>query len=318
LLEQHHEMDNTIQDNTNFISDTTAVMPRATVTYGIGAGVDTIPVPRSASVSLSFWTQLQYFFGEYGKGIMFVLASTLFILAVPAVLTRPASLKVAIVRFTKRTIDIFGALVGLLLTVPIWLVIPLLIKLTSRGPVFYTQVRVGRDRRNGPRRFHSRTDVVDRRSRDRRREDHGGSLFQVIKFRTMVHNAEKMTGPVWAAKNDPRITPLGAFLRKTRIDEIPQFVNVLLGHMSLVGPRPERPKFVDEFSEKLSSYSRRLEVKPGITGLAQVEGGYDTSLASVADKLRYDLDYIDNWSLWMDIRIMLKTVLVVLTGRGAQ
>ena len=132
-----------------------------------------------------------------------------------------------------------------------------------------------------------------------------------------MNNAEKTTGPVWATKNDTRITAIGAFLRKTRIDEIPQFINVLMGDMSLVGPRPERPSFVSDLTGKVEGYATRLQVKPGLTGLAQVSSGYDSSIASVTEKVQYDIDYIENWSVWLDIKILLKTVVVVLTGRGA-
>ena len=200
---------------------------------------------------------------------------------------------------------------------PFWIILPVLIKLDSRGPVFYTQLRVGVNRRGKDRRYHQKADVVDRRGRERRREDYQGRLFRVIKFRTMVHNAEKHSGPVWASKNDSRVTRAGAFLRKARMDEIPQFLNVLRGDMSLVGPRPERPNFVRELSGQVDDYNNRLKVKPGLTGLAQVEAGYDSSVATVAEKVRYDLEYIENWSLWTDIKILLKTVKVVLTGKGA-
>ncbi|HOZ09169.1 MAG TPA: sugar transferase, partial [candidate division Zixibacteria bacterium] len=135
--------------------------------------------------------------------------------------------------------------------------------------------------------------------------------------RTMVANAEQLSGPVWASKGDPRITRLGQFMRKTRLDEIPQLLNVLMGDMSLVGPRPERPTFVAELSSKIDNYCDRLQVKPGLTGLAQVECGYDTDLASVVKKVSYDLAYIENWSIWLEIKILLRTVVVVVTGRGA-
>ena len=133
----------------------------------------------------------------------------------------------------------------------------------------------------------------------------------------MVVDAEKNSGPVWATQNDPRITRIGRFLRKTRLDEIPQFLSVLKGDMSLVGPRPERPKFVADLSTKVDNYTRRLDVKPGITGLAQVENGYDSSLASVNRKVQYDLQYIRSWSVLSDLRILAKTVVVVITGKGA-
>ena len=157
----------------------------------------------------------------------------------------------------------------------------------------------------------------ERRFRDRRRENNYGRPFKVIKFRTMVNNAEAKSGPVWATKNDARITPLGKFLRKTRIDEIPQMINVLRGEMSVVGPRPERPKFVKDLLAKVPDYAERLNVKPGITGQAQVTTGYDTSLESVIDKVKNDVEYIRNWNVWSDLKILMKTVLVVITGKGA-
>ena len=165
--------------------------------------------------------------------------------------------------------------------------------------------------------MYQKSGVRQRRLEDRRVRDLPGKPFTVIKFRTMVQDAEKKCGPVWATKNDPRITRIGAFLRKTRIDEIPQFINVLMGDMSLVGPRPERPLFVRELLTKVDGYADRLQVKPGITGLAQVENGYDSSVDTVAAKVRYDLDYINGWSIWYDIRILVKTVKVVITGKGA-
>ncbi|MBU8934082.1 MAG: sugar transferase [candidate division Zixibacteria bacterium] len=220
-------------------------------------------------------------------------------------------------QFMKRTLDIVGGFVGLLLSIPIFILVPILIKLDSSGPVFYTQVRVGRNRRRSDRRYHQRSDSTDHRSRERRRENAMGSTFRVIKFRTMVHDAEKQCGPVWATKGDPRITRIGRFLRKTRLDEFPQFINVLRGEMSLVGPRPERPSFVADLATKVENYTARLDVKPGLTGLAQVETGYDSSLDSVVRKVDRDLEYIRTWSFWADIKILLRTVVVVLTGRGS-
>ena len=287
------------------------------VRYGVASGVDTAASNYSTAASLGFLGQLNYFFGEYGKGILFVLATTVFIFAIPAYLTKPERLHAVVGRAVKRSMDILGALVGLFLTVPFWVLIPILIKLDSRGSIFYRQTRVGENRRQNDRRYCQKTDVSDRRSRDRRRSDYFGRTFQVIKFRTMVQNAEKISGPVWAQKKDPRITRLGRFLRKTRLDEIPQFINILMGDMSLIGPRPERPHFVEDLDGKVENYRRRLEIKPGLTGLAQVSSGYDSSVASVAEKVAYDIEYIDNWSLWLDIKILLRTVVVVFTGRGA-
>lgn len=267
---------------------------------------------------LGFVEQVKYFACEYMHGLLFVACSLLFVLAFPAVLTKPARMRVMVNRGVKRTLDMVGSVVGLTLALPFFIVLPILIKLDSPGPVFYTQTRVGVNRRKHDRRYHQRTEVdTERRQRDRRRHDLKGKPFNVIKFRTMVADAEKGSGPVWASKGDPRITRLGQFMRKTRLDEIPQFINVLKGDMSLVGPRPERPKFVADLSCKINNYCDRLQVKPGLTGLAQVESGYDTDLASVVRKVNYDLQYIDNWSLWLEVKILLRTVVVVVTGRGA-
>lgn len=185
----------------------------------------------------------------------------------------------------KRAIDVIGSIFILILTSFILIITALLIKCTSKGPVFFKQERVGLNQR----------------------------VYKIIKFRTMIHNAEEKTGAVFATKDDPRNTPIGGLLRKTRIDEIPQLFNVLKGDMSLVGPRPERPIFVKQFIEENPYYRERFRVKPGITGLAQVQGMYHTS---PANKLKYDLTYIYNYSLWMDFRILLKTTKVVFTMGG--
>lgn len=220
-------------------------------------------------------------------------------------------------RFIKRCCDLIGALIGLILTIPFWLIIPLLIKIDTRGPVFYSQTRVGKNRRDSRRSPIPQGGNGNTGRHERRRDYSGGEAFQVIKFRTMIDRAERDSGPVWAVKNDARVTRVGSILRKLRLDEIPQFINVLLGDMSLVGPRPERPNFVRDLSDKLKDYHLRLGVKPGITGLAQIKGTYDTSPATVARKLKHDLEYIHNWSLWLDLKILFQTVWVVLTGRGA-
>jgi lipopolysaccharide/colanic/teichoic acid biosynthesis glycosyltransferase len=216
----------------------------------------------------------------------------------------------------KRAIDITGAMVGLILTAPFFVILPIIIKLDSSGPVFYRQARIGFNRRRVNRRTENGSSL-GRAARDRRRQDLKGKPFNVFKFRTMVADAEKKCGPVWATQNDPRITRLGHLLRKSRLDEIPQFVNILVGQMSLVGPRPERPMFIEELSSQVENYDRRLDVKPGLTGLAQIENGYDSSVSSVVRKVHYDLQYIQNWSIWQDVKIIMRTVLVVVTGRGA-
>ncbi len=188
----------------------------------------------------------------------------------------------------KRALDLLGATVLLAVLGPVTLLFAALIKLTSDGPAFFKQVRVGKD----------------------------GKLFKIIKLRTMKTNAEKATGPVWARKRDSRITRLGRFLRNTHIDEFPQLINVLRGEMSLVGPRPERPFFVNRFRREIPNYEQRLTVKPGITGLAQVRYKYDESLADVRNKLTYDLVYVKRMSWTMDARILLWTFGAV-NGRNA-
>lgn len=185
----------------------------------------------------------------------------------------------------KEALDVGIAAVLLLLSLPVLCLATCCIKLTSPGPMFYRQRRVGRDSKE----------------------------FIMYKLRTMVDRAEATTGPVLAGLDDDRITPVGRFLRATRIDEIPQLFNVLNGTMSLVGPRPERPEFVEEFLQTIPGYAERLQVKPGLTGLAQVNGEYHTTAEY---KLKYDLAYIYNYSLWLDMRIMAETVKVMLTRRG--
>lgn len=189
--------------------------------------------------------------------------------------------------FLKRLMDIFLSLAGILLSSPLMLYAAVRIKLEDRGPVFYKQERSGLN----------------------------GKPFHVIKFRSMIVDAEKHTGAVFASENDPRITKIGRLMRATRIDEIPQFFNVLLGSMSMIGPRPERPRFVEEFSRELPEYAGRLAVKPGITGLAQVMGNYTTS---AENKAKFDLVYIRDYSLLLDIKILFKTVKVVFTSEQSK
>ncbi len=189
----------------------------------------------------------------------------------------------------KRVMDAALSVLALILLSPLCVFAILLIKLSSKGPVFFTQTRVGRDE----------------------------ALFEIYKFRTMKIDAEKETGPIWAAANDERFIPCGKFLRKAHIDEIPQFINVLRGEMSIVGPRPERPVFVDQFKKTICNYGKRICVKPGITGLAQVWHKYDETIKDVRKKVKYDLLYIKRICLWTDVQIMLRTVRVVFTGAGA-
>lgn len=190
----------------------------------------------------------------------------------------------------KRMFDIFFSSVGVIVALPLIPIITLLIKIDSRGPVFFRQVRVGA----------------------------GEKHFVLYKFRTMRQDAEGKTGAVWAEKNDPRITKVGLLLRKTRLDEIPQLYNVLKGDMSFVGPRPERPEFVDKLKEIIPYYSERHYVKPGITGWAQVKYPYGASVEDAIEKLRYDLFYIKHISFFVDLLIVLETIQVVLFGRGGR
>lgn len=218
----------------------------------------------------------------------------------------------------RRVLDI--AVSGILLVAlsPLFLVLALLVKATSPGPVLYRQVRVGLERRHGPRRGGSvPRGAHDRRRTDRRAARGHGRPFEIVKFRTMVVDAEA-NGPRWSTTGDPRITPLGRVLRLTRLDETPQLWNVFRGDMSLLGPRPERPYFVEQFVDQIPGYERRLRVKPGITGLAQVSLAYDATLDDVRRKLDADLDWIEGRSWKRDLGIVLRTVAVVVTGRGAR
>ena len=192
-------------------------------------------------------------------------------------------------KIVKVFIDYFISIFVLLIGFPLWIALALLIKLDSKGPVFYRQERVGK----------------------------GGKLFKVFKFRSMVNNAEIRSGPIWAGKNDSRVTRIGKNLRKSRMDEIPQLINVIKGEMSIVGPRPERPVFVEELRKMYPFYQKRLTIKPGLTGWAQVKLEYDTDMESVANKLRYDFFYIENQSIFLDLEILARTLKVVITGAGA-
>jgi lipopolysaccharide/colanic/teichoic acid biosynthesis glycosyltransferase len=205
----------------------------------------------------------------------------------------------------KRSIDIVGAIVGLILTLPLWCLIAIAIKLESKGPIFYTQERVGQNRRRRDRRAVILTGQERRTQADRRKTPGHGMTFMIVKFRSMRQDAESYSGPVWAQKKDPRITRVGHFLRITRLDELPQFINVLIGNMSLVGPRPERPFFVNDLQTKIKDYTARFDVKPGITGLAQVEHKYDESIEDVSKKISYDLRYIRNWTVFQDVKIIM-------------
>lgn len=200
--------------------------------------------------------------------------------------------------FAKRTFDLTAAVCAMIVALPLFPLIALAIKSTSSGPIFYKQLRVGKS---------TPTQMA---------------LFEIVKFRTMYQDAEQKSGAVWATENDPRITPVGLFLRKTRLDEIPQLLNVIRGEMSLIGPRPERPGFYQKLENAIPYFAdRTYGVMPGITGLAQVNQGYDTCIDDVRRKVGFDHSYalslcsLKSWLL-MDLSIITRTLIVMIDGRG--
>lgn len=187
----------------------------------------------------------------------------------------------------KRVFDIALSSIGLIISFPLWLTIPLLIWLEDRGPIFYTHPRVGKD----------------------------GSIFNIFKFRTMIVDAEKGTGAVLAKDGDLRITKTGKILRATAMDELPQLINILKGDMSFVGPRPERPEFIKRFLKEIPNYKLRYKVVPGLTGIAQIYGRYDTEARK---KIRYDLLYIRRYSFMLDIKLILISFWITFRGRWGE
>jgi exopolysaccharide biosynthesis polyprenyl glycosylphosphotransferase len=188
----------------------------------------------------------------------------------------------------KRTVDLVVSAIVLLVTLPFLFLIGLAVLVDSRRPILYRQDRVGKN----------------------------GRQFNMLKFRSMLQDAEEQSGPTWAEKDDPRATKVGRFLRRTHLDEVPQFYNVLVGDMSLVGPRPERKYFSDQFAKEIPLYRHRLRVRPGITGWAQIKYQYDQSIDDVKSKLRQDLFYIENMSWQLDLKILLNTLYVMVRGKG--
>jgi sugar transferase (PEP-CTERM system associated) len=190
----------------------------------------------------------------------------------------------------KRSLDLATGIAGLLVSLPVMLLVAIAIRLDSRGPILYRQIRVGLR----------------------------GKCFEVLKFRSMRPDAEAANGAQWATDNDPRVTSVGRFLRKYRLDELPQFINVIRGEMSLVGPRPERPEFVEDLRKQISYYDERHSVRPGVTGWAQVQYSYGNTLEDAIRKLEFDLFYLKNVSTFFDCAIILDTVRIVFTGRGGK
>ncbi len=189
-------------------------------------------------------------------------------------------------RILKRVLDVILAFIGIMVCIPIWLIVALIIKVDSSGSIFYSQSRSGKN----------------------------GKLFNIIKFRSMVNDAESSTGPIWSKYDDSRITRFGKILRRVHLDETPQLLNILKGEMSIVGPRPERPFFVDKLKQTYPFYSRRLKLRPGVTGWAQINQPFDTNVKDVHQKLKFDFFYIENLSLKLDFHIIFRTVWVILRG----
>jgi lipopolysaccharide/colanic/teichoic acid biosynthesis glycosyltransferase len=215
----------------------------------------------------------------------------------------------------NRVLNVVIAGLALLILAPVCVLVALVVKLTSPGPVFYTQTRVGLDRRWRRAPDDAAPDTTE--DDDRRLEDLGGQPFTILKFRSMRVDAEAGGQAVWATKHDPRITPVGRVLRKTRLDEVPQLINVLRGEMNIVGPRPERPSIVVRLREHVGEYPVRHRVKPGITGWAQINHSYDASIEDVRTKVRYDLEYIGRQGMWFDLKIMALTLPVMVFKKGA-
>jgi len=230
-------------------------------------------------------------------------------LGVRSVLSTPISLNTALL---KRTLDLLVSGVGLVCLFPVFLMIVVFIKLDSPGPMFYTQIRIGQERRWLTRRREGFRVRAERRENERRNILSHGRLFRIYKFRTMVRDAEQSTGPTWSIPHDPRVTRVGRVLRALRLDELPQLWNVFRGEMSLVGPRPERPHFVYKFADKIPEYTERLRVRPGITGLAQVSTLDAITEEEIDRKLLLDLRYVRDLRFVSDLKILLRTFVVLM------
>ncbi len=288
----------------------TSVLDHRRTHLGLGLG------PRTTNIK----TRLSYLMKEY---LLSPILLTVFSLALTIIPEKKQNvgfspkLSKRVRLGLKRAADVLLSPICLLVFAPFFLIASILIRLDSPGPIIYKQVRIGQNRRRKDRRRLNFEVEADRRNGDRRKSDRLGRPFHIYKFRTMVDGAEKGTGPVWAKQRDGRITKVGRLLRKKRLDELPQLFNVFMGHMSLVGPRPERHHFIKRFSSHIENYEQRFYLRPGITGLAQVSAGYDYSVESVKIKTKYDLQYVRHWHTSEDLMIVLKTIGIMLNGKGA-
>ena len=208
----------------------------------------------------------------------------------------------------NRFLNVTLAAIALVVVAPVLLLFAALVKLTSRGPVFYSQARVGMDRR--------RHNGESSHAYDRRARDLGGRAFTIYKVRSMYVGAEKPNGAVWATKGDPRVTPIGRVMRKCRVDELPQLINVIRGEMNIVGPRPERPSIFSRLCADIEHYPLRQRAKPGITGWAQINHSYDATIDDVRTKVRYDLEYLERQGVAEDLKIMARTLPVMIFRKG--